>query len=233
VDDAESRYFEALDIARTCGTDAQISNALYNAGLSVAFAGGEGSGIALLEEGLEIAERIDDPLLRSRCLWALASVHQFDHDFNLAQEKLLIAREGFQGAGDEFMTQWANRELGVNDMALGRLEDSAAHLGAALAFFANAGDRSGTMLLLRDHARLAAIHGDIPTALRILGATMEHEQEAGLKLRQFEMEKLGLESPIVIDDEEAADRFVAEGRGWSIEEAVSYARSHGGSRAEG
>jgi hypothetical protein len=86
---------------------------------------------------------------------------------------------------------------------------------------------------LRDHARLAAIHGDIPTALRILGATMEHEQEAGLKLRQFEMENLGLESPIVIDDEEAADRFVAEGRGWSIEEAVSYARSHGGSRAEG
>ena len=44
-----------------------------------------------------------------------------------------------------------------------------------------------------------------------------------LSLGQFELEALGLENPVVIDDEEAADVALTERRARSLDEAVAYA----------
>jgi tetratricopeptide (TPR) repeat protein len=182
-----------------------------------------GNGTVFLVEGLAVAERSGNTQAASQCRWALASVYQFEHDFDRARDELAIALDGFQSTGDVFMTHWTLRDLGSVEMVLHRLEEADEHLSTALRFFSSTGDVSGTLGLLRDRARLSAMRGNADRALRLIGAADEHERETGLNLGQFELEALGIEHPLVISDEGAAERLKDEGRTWSIEEAVAYA----------
>jgi predicted ATPase/class 3 adenylate cyclase len=221
---ADARYQEALAVAREHGTPEQLANALYNAGLAADFRE-VGSGRALLAEGIEVATAAGDVKALAQCRWGISAALQFLHDFRGAHEYLCAALEGFEEVGDAFMQHWTTRELGTVEMELGRMEESKAHLRQALDFFAEAGDRSGTILVLRDHARIAALEGNMDRALRILGATAAAEAESGLKLGAFELEALGLPNPVVIEDEVAANALRAEGASWSLEQAVAYAGS--------
>lgn len=60
-------------------------------------------------------------------------------------------------------------------------------------------------------------------ALRLIGATDEHERANGLTLGQFELEAPCVEHPLVSCDETAAEQRKDEGHAWSIEEAVACA----------
>jgi predicted ATPase/class 3 adenylate cyclase len=223
---ASSHYLEALDLSRTVGNDESLANALYNAGLAMSFKS-PGNGTSYLAEGLAIAEASGNTQAASQCRWGLSSVYQFEHDFDRAREELVIALAGFQSTEDVFMTNWTLRDLGSVEMVLNRLDDADDHLSAALRFFSSTGDVSGTLGLLRDRARLFAMHGDTDRALRLIGAADEHERKAGLDLGQFELEALGVEDPLVVTDEAAAERFKCEGRSWSIDEAVAHALGSG------
>lgn len=223
LDTARARYGESVEVARSVGDEWELANALYNSGLALGFGDASGRGRDALEEALAIGERLDDDLIRARCYWGLSSIHQIDDEFERSIDQLRIALALFKSEGDEFMVQWTNRELGAAEMALGELQHATVHLAESLEFFSSTGDRSGILLLLRDHARMAAIRGDQNRALRLLGATTERERESRLNLGQFELEALGLENPIVITDQEAADRLLEEGKRWSIDQAVAYA----------
>lgn len=223
MDGAAAHYLEALALTRNFGNDAQQANALYNAGMAVGFSN-PGNGTELLAEGLAIAGRTGNVRAASQCRWAMASAHQFDHDFERAHRELSTALAGFRSVGDAFMTNWTLRDLGSVEMVLGRLGDAEEHLSAAIDFFSATGDLSGTLLLLRDHARMAALDGDMDRALRLIGAANEHERKSGLNLGKFELEALGIDNPLVIVDQDEAERRRAEGRSWSIDEAVAYAR---------
>ena len=219
---ASSHYLEALDLSRKAGNDESLANALYNAGMAMSFKS-PGDGTDYLAEGLAIAERSGNTQAASQCRWGLSSVYQFEHDFDRAREELVTALAGFRSTGDVFMTNWTLRDLGSVEMVLNRLDEADDHLSAALRFFSSTGDLSGTLGLLRDRARLSAMHGDTDRALRLIGAADEHERQTGLNLGQFELEALGIEHPLVVTDEAAAEQFRDEGRGWSIDEAVAYA----------
>jgi tetratricopeptide (TPR) repeat protein len=219
---ASSHYLEAVDLSREVGSDESLANALYNAGLAMSFKS-SGDGTEFLAEGLAIAQRSGNTQAESQCRWGLSSVYQFEHDFEGAHDELVVALAGFRSTGDVFMANWTLRDLGSVEMVLNRLEEADEHLSSALRFFASAGDVSGTLGLLRDRARLSAMRGDPDRALRLIGAADEHERKAGLNLGQFELEALGIEHPLVVTDEAAAERLKEEGRSWSIEEAVAYA----------
>lgn len=220
---ASAHYLDALELTRASGSEAQLANALYNTGLAIGFSS-PGDGTDYLSEGLALAELTGDVHAAARCRWALCSTYQFEHEFELAHTEFSKALSGFEQVGDAFMTNWTLRDLGSVEMVLGRLADAEAHLSEAIGFFSRAGDLSGTLLLLRDHARMAALGGDMDRALRLIGAADKHEQESGLNLGQFELEALGIENPLVISDPDAADRLRAEGRSWTIDDAVAYAR---------
>ena len=222
ITSAEIRYRDALAIAREIGDEAELANALYNAGTAAGFQG-EAAGFALLEEGLTLAERTGNVLAAAQCHWGLSTTHQFRHDFERGYAELWPALDGFRAAGDRFMEHWTLRELGLVETELGLLDDAAAHIRHALDYFSANGDLSGTLLLLRDHARLAALRGDMGRAFRLVGAATAHESASGLVLGQFELEAIGIESPLVATDEAEADRRRAEGATWSLDEAVAYA----------
>jgi predicted ATPase/class 3 adenylate cyclase len=221
---AGARYQETLAVARDHGTAEQLANALYNAGLAADFRE-LGSGRALLEEGIEVATAAGDVQGLAQCRWGISAVPQFEHDFAGAHEHLCAALQGFEEVGDAFMQHWTTRELGTVEMELGRMDESKAHLRQSLDFFAEARDRSGTILVLRDHARIAALEGNMDRALRILGAAAAAEAESGLRLGAFELEALGLPNPVVLEDQTAAAALRAEGASWSLEKAVAYAKS--------
>ena len=219
---ASSHYLEALRLGREVRSDEALANALYNAGMAMSFKS-PGDGTELLTEGLGIAERSGNTQAASQCRWGLSSVYQFEHDFERARQELVVALAGFRSTGDVFMTNWTLRDLGSVEMVLNRLEEADAHLSSALHFFSSTGDLSGTLGLLRDRARLFAMRGDADRALRLIGAAEEHERKTGLNLGQFELEALGIDHPLVVDDEDAAERSKGVGRAWTIDEAVAYA----------
>jgi predicted ATPase/class 3 adenylate cyclase len=221
---AAVHYLEAVELARQTN-EPELANALYNAGLAAGFVETVEAGEALLAEGLAIATRLDDELTAARCRWGLATVHQLRGDIELAHEELTTALDVFRSKGDTFMANWALRELGSTEIVLGRVEDARTHLAEALRPFAEAGDLSGMLLLLRDHARLAAIRGKPDRALRLLGVVVAHERTSGLQLGQFELNTLGLHDPFESLDDAAAEDLMAEGGSWSLEQAVDYALS--------
>ena len=223
---ASSHYLEALRLGREVRSDEALANALYNAGMAMSFKS-PGDGTELLTEGLGIAERSGNTQAASQCRWGLSSVYQFEHDFERARQELVVALAGFRSTGDVFMTNWTLRDLGSVEMVLNRLEEADAHLSSALHFFSSTGDLSGTLGLLRDRARLFAMRGDADRALRLIGATDEHERKTGLNFGQFELEALGIDHPLVVDDEDAAERSKEVGRAWTIDEAVAYALESG------
>lgn len=224
---AASLYLEALEIARSVASPSMLANALYNAGLGVGFADDPGKGHELLAEGMGLAREIGDELVAARCLWGMASVHQFHREFDAARSELDSALEMFSANGDEFMVNWALRELGVVEIELRLLEDASEHLGTALRSFSEAGDLSGMLLLLRDHARIAAIRGDHERALRILGTVFANEAKSGLELGQFELDVSGFDHPLEALDAQTAEALLAEGRSWTVEQAVAYAVAGG------
>lgn len=224
MDTASANYTDALALARAQGSSHDVVNALYNVGLAMDYAE-PGTGTPLLEEGLKLAQSTDDVLGTARIRWGLANAHQVENDFPKAHEQLLKAYDGFIAVDDVFMLQWTNRELGVIEIELDRLDDARTHLEPALEFFAASGDLSGTILLLRDHARLAAKEGESGKSLRLIGAAQAQEADSGLAVSQFEIASFGLGDETVDLAEEDTDQFLAEGRDMSLDAAIAYAKN--------
>jgi tetratricopeptide (TPR) repeat protein len=174
-------------------------------------------------EALDIAEANDDTLGVAKARWGLANAHQVEQNFPDAHEQLLLAYDGFVAADDAFMTHWTNRELGIVEIELGRLDEARVHLEPALSFFSRSGDLSGTILLLRDHARLRAMEGEHRDAIKLLGAAQNQEAVAGLAVSQFELAAYGVADVAVDVTTEQARDLLEEGRGWSLDEAIAFA----------
>ncbi|MGI9641283.1 MAG: ATP-binding protein, partial [Acidimicrobiia bacterium] len=98
---ARTAYGEAVQLARTHGSDDELANALYNHGLALAFGEIPDDGLVLLNESLAIGERTGNGLIIASSLWGMASVHQVDHDFNESMGQLTTALALFREAGDE------------------------------------------------------------------------------------------------------------------------------------
>ncbi|MGI9667508.1 MAG: ATP-binding protein, partial [Acidimicrobiia bacterium] len=222
MDAASAHYNEALILARQIGTSHDIVNALYNAGLAMDYAA-RGTGTPLLLEALDLAEASHDVLGIARVRWALANAHQVEQDFPKAHDQLEKAHAAFIQTDDVFMLQWTNRELGVIEIELDRLQDAQGHLNEALSFFASSGDLSGTILLIRDHARLAAIEGDAGRALRLIGAAQSQEVKNGLAVSQFELASYGLADATLDIAESESEELVGQGGRLNLDEAIAYA----------
>ncbi len=225
--EARAHYEEALDIARSHGSDGDVADALYNAITAYAYGDMPEPETALryANQAREIFERLDDKEGVARSNWAWGTVaHALgrDEEAVVAYERALAIYETLD---DTFMLGWVHRMLGWSLLYLDDFESARSHLDAGIGLFDAAGDISGVVLHLRDYVELAILQGDFERALVLAGAmrAMEDESGIGLGVAEERMEKL--ENAQAALGEDRAQELFDQGREMSRDRAITYALS--------
>jgi tetratricopeptide (TPR) repeat protein len=223
-------YREALELWREIGDKREIANALYNLSFEHAVIADPtrraAVGITLQEEALALYREIGDELGAANVLWGIGNYYYVntleDHGVGQFREALEI----FHRVGERTMEAWAQHMLGSALLRRGQLDEVTAPLRAALRAFHDAGDVSGMAIVFDDLASESIAHGDLPRAARLWGAARALSSAGGVGLADFVESRWEPENRPSMKssmDGESLDRYAAEGRAMSLDEAVAYA----------
>jgi predicted ATPase/class 3 adenylate cyclase len=229
-------YQAALDIWRELGDRAEIANALYNLAFTYNIDANSQSetyvydlsqGREQLAESLAIFREIGDVRGIGNVLWAMGSADMFAGHFDKALPVFVEAREAFRSVGDKTMEAWALHMAGVLDTQLGNYAGAEDAFRHAYGHFADAGDITGQSLIVEDFASLALAAGEPERGIRLWAAARRIQQTIGAGLVQAQINSGGKNAwrdPLPTDATPARRaELEAEGRGWTLEEALAYA----------
>jgi predicted ATPase/class 3 adenylate cyclase len=223
-------YREALELWREIGDKREIANALYN--LSFEHAVIEDPqrraaiGTALQEEALALYRELGDEPGEANALWGIGNYLYVNAVEDQGVSRFREALEIFRRTGERTMEAWALHMLGSALLRRGALDEVAAPLRAALRVFHDAGDVSGMAIVFDDLASESIARGDLPRAARLWGAARALSSAGGIGLADFvesRWEPQNRPSMKSAMDGESLDRYAAEGRAMSLDEAVAYA----------
>jgi len=231
LDATEVTYKQRLALARELGDEIELANALYDLSFVYLVPGKEvDAGEALLNDALAIFRRRGDRAGIAKTLWGLAGLYgqrgRYDEAARVTAEVIPIFRE----QKNHFGLAWALHMAGVSHMRLGRPEEARATLAEGMHLFVEAGDVSGIILYLFDHAELAASGGRTDRALRLYGAMTALREATGSQL-SISWEAPTSEAGRLIRELNARtepalrDRLTAEGARLSQETAIAFALS--------
>ncbi len=229
-------YQVALDIWRGLGDRAEIANALYNLAFTYSIDANAQAvaptfdmslGRGLLEESLAIYREIGDQRGIGNVLWAIGSADMFAGRFDGTRPAFVEARAAFKAVGDRTMEAWALHMAGTVDVQLrdwSSARDSFLH---ALRHFAEAGDITGQALAVDDFATLALASGEKERGIRLWAAARRIQETFGTGLVQAQINASGQKAWLDPEPGDAAPErraeLEAEGRSWTLEEALAYA----------
>ena len=229
-------YRAALDVWRELGDRAEIANALYNLAFTYNIDANSQSetyvydlsqGRELLAESLAIFREIGDTRGIGNVLWAMGSADMFAGHFDRALPVFAEAREAFRSVGDKTMEAWALHMAGVVDVQLADYPAAHEAFRHAYRHFADSGDITGQSLIVEDFATLALASGDKERGIRLWAASRRIQDTIGTGLVRAQIDSGGRNAwrdPLPTDaTPERRAELEAEGRGWTLEEALAYA----------
>jgi tetratricopeptide (TPR) repeat protein len=226
---AGAYYATAEAEARRLGDEAEIANALYNR-----FFAREGindptswrqamtTEARLLEEAIEIWQRLGDEGGVARGMWGLGEFHTYRGEYAEAEQALSAALVIFERRGDQFWIAWTVFTRAVALSEMGNVTAAAADMATALRAFRAAGDVSGLALGMTAVASALLLAGEAIDAYRVKGAADRLIAETGVRLAQ-----LGVTAEVPTPDASTSDpaliEALEEGRRWERSEAVDRA----------
>lgn len=226
--EARAYYEEAVNIAGTHGSDAELANALYNTITPYAYGTDSDPDTALrnADQAREIFSRLDDEEGLARTNWAWgAAAHAGGRDAEAvtAYEKALGI---FETLDDTFMLGWVHRMLGWSLLRLDDFESARSHFDAGIGLFDAAGDISGVAFHLRDYAEMAVAQQDYERALVLAGTVQAMEDESGLGLIGISANQVeGLDQAREVVGQDRAQELFDQGREMSRSRAIRYAQA--------
>ena len=222
-------YEEALALWRSIGDKREIGNALYNASFEYAVRpdpGRDRESLERMNEALAIYREIGDELGEANVLWGIGNYSYFNSSEDQGIERFRESLAIFERHGDRTMTAWAQHMLGGALIRLYKVDEAAEPIRRSLRAFHDAGDVAGIALVLDDHAAEAVVRGDLPRAARLYGAARALSSASGVGLADFidkRLEREGRPNAAAAMDPATLDRYAAQGRAMSLDEAVAYA----------
>ena len=160
-------------------------------------------------------------------LWALGSAEMFANNGTAALPLFEEARAAFKAVGDRTMEAWTLHMTGIVDVLVEDFvgaEDAFRH---ALGHFADSGDITGQALIVDDFATLALATGKSERGIRLWAAARRIQETIGTGLVQAQINSSGQQAWRVPQPEDATPErraeLEAEGRSWTLEEALAYA----------
>ncbi len=220
-------YAEALEIWRGIGDKAEIANALYNDSFrfSISADPDDGDrGLEVMTDALALYREIGDAHGEANALWGIGNNRYFQGRDDHGTSYFRKALEIFERTGDVTMRAWSLHMLGSGLLRLGRFEEARALLRDAITHFHRAGDISGIAMVFDDLASEAMGTDDPARAARLFGAARALSSAGGVRLADFTESTFesSRPSPRVLDPAEL-ERYAAEGRAMSLDDAVAYA----------
>jgi predicted ATPase len=220
---AREKYEASLAVFEQLGDDAGRARLLHRVALNAMRLGEPERASELAEQSMELHVKVGNRFGQAEAVGALGAVaRDLGHNeraFELMEESAAIAEE----AGIPWWVMGMQLELAQLDLAAGRTEDGEARAREALAMAAEMRDRGGRVFGVGLLAAVAAERGEHERAGRLWGA-IETEQVGapnGGWIRHratYEARVLGARNPEL-------ERGLAEGRDWTLDEAVENALS--------
>ncbi|MGQ0848260.1 MAG: ATP-binding protein [Actinomycetota bacterium] len=232
MEGADEHYRRALDLAREIGDPTLTAHAQYNRGSSRALHAGVQAALADLDEALELAETIGDQELIGRIHWGKGTVlflHESAEldDPQAALVEFLMAADALSGTGATFDIGWTERMLAAVLLTLRRVEEAEAHLRKGLSLFVEAGDLSALPLHVRDYVQVLLNRKDYQTALVLAGAAASLQSMTQTNMLDLIANNMrGLDVAIAAVGPERAEKLVAEGESFSIDQILSIVLDH-------
>jgi tetratricopeptide (TPR) repeat protein len=221
---AGAAYDEALERSRRLGDPRLLAQALYNAAFPRMMGGSLEEARSLLEEALAASRQLGDAALEGEVLWGFGTSFWFRGDKKAAEPWYTHALERLAGTDAAFVQGWTYRMLGEVRLSRGAMQEARGDLERALGMFAEDGDISGIVLLLRDFAQLALAGGDPERALRLAGAASGLEAVSQTGMLEFEENHISdLSAATASLGRERAEALMAEGRLMDLEQALAFA----------
>ncbi len=229
-------YEGALAIWRESGDRSEIANALYNLAFTYSIDANAQAvaptmdirhGRPLLDESLAIYRELGDQHGIGNVLWAIGSAGMFANEIDAVMPIFEEARDAFKAAGDRTMEAWALHMMGTVDVQLKDYRAADDAFRHASRHFSDAGDITGQALIVDDFATLALAGTDKERGIRLWAAARRIQETIGAGLVQAQIESSG--QPTWRDPEpgdatpERRAELEAEGRSWTLEEALAYA----------
>ena len=229
-------YTGALGLWRTIGDQGEVANALYNLAFTYNIDANAkevtptyalSMGRPLLEESLAIYRELGDQHGIGNVLWALGSTDTFARRFDTAKPTFEEARLAFKASGDRTMEAWALHMAGVVDVQLENFAAANEAFAQMLGLFRAAGDITGQALAVEDFSTLALASGDKERGIRLWAASRRIQETLGTALVQTQIDAAGQQAwldpqPGDATPERRAE-LEAEGRSWTLDEALAYA----------
>ncbi len=166
-----ARYEDALIHLREVGDEPGIFGVDLELGKGASDAGELARATTLLEECLALSETLGDGASRAEALTELGVVANLQGDHPRARDLFLEAIALARKSDDRRQVAWLADHLGDVYVATGDVGSAAARYAEALGFFLPMGNRVGIAQCLEAIARCAAIRGQVPAAVRLLGAS--------------------------------------------------------------
>lgn len=221
---ARGLYEEALAIAREIGDRRSISMGLHSLGTVAHDAGDPAAAQALLEECVSVSRDIG-PWRAAVALSELGDVRHAQGELEAARVLLLEALEGQRALGDR-------PGIAKTLIGLATVSHDAGDAAAAKALLRQAldvvpmGDALSHVTWLDAFAGLSPAFANAACAARLWGCSQHLREAIGAPLSapgRARHERLVAAARGTLRDDAAFDRAWAEGRSWSVQDAVRYA----------
>lgn len=228
-------YQKALDLWREQDNRPEIANALYNLAFTYNIDENDQAvaptfdmrlGRTLLEESLAIYRELGDQRGIGNVLWAVGSADMFAHKGAETLPTFAEAQAAFKSVGDRTMEAWALHMIGVVNVLIEDFATAGDAFRHAHRHFTAAGDITGQALLVDDYATLALASGDKERGIRLWAAARRIQQTLGTGLVQASIDSSPQQAWLNPEPGDATPErraeLEAEGRSWTLEEALAY-----------
>jgi predicted ATPase/class 3 adenylate cyclase len=230
--EADADYVEAIRIARSMGDSRTLANALFDRAFTTANVRQGQTDSAEIREAIALAEELGDPVSHARAAWLRLWIAQQAGDPGAIRQSALEALERFRAIDD---VVYSSMSLGTLAYAVLRLPNprpdqlrEAIEFGfESLRLYRTLREVGSTTVTLLGAASLMAAVGEYPGAVRTRSAAEAIAHRYGVHpppqfLRQLPPDPRELARSAGLPSADV-DRFEAEGRAMSLEEAVEYA----------
>ncbi|MEX1093731.1 MAG: adenylate/guanylate cyclase domain-containing protein [Acidimicrobiia bacterium] len=221
-------YQEALELFRQFGEEGDVSDALYNMSFPLMYSGDVDGAEKLLEESLEISQRIGRRIGIGRAYWGLGEIAVFRQQWTKSVEWNLRAVEVFDSLDAPFDLGWSWFMAAHGYSKQNLPEEAAPYLERCLEVFAGTTDVSALALVFDALSLVALRRGDTARAGRLVGAAHRIKADTGVAIVEVEINQYPEAQEFLREMSEADHAAYQEGLGYTIEEAIAYARDVGG-----
>jgi len=219
---ARALWGESLLIRQALDDKAHISALYNNLGLVAHWEGDLDAARAFYEQSLEIHHELGDKWALAISLNNLGYLAIEQKDYEWARIQLRASLNLQREVGDRHYLADTLTNLGIVARDLGDYREARELLGEGLAINVELDNRVGTAYVLEEIAGLAVLLGRARLALRLSGAAGSLREKIGAPLPPAEQSRLeGLLQPArEALDPPAIAAAVAEGRAWSLGQAI-------------